>query len=309
MSIQRATLHQLKIFNTLAHHLSVASTAKALHLTPPAVSIQVKQLSESVGQPLLEQVGRQLYLTETGKIVASACHDLFERMERLSQELAMNEGLEKGTLKLAMITTAKYFVPRLLGKFCPDHPGIEVSLFEGNREAILERLAQNKDDLYILGQPPDNAKVIAMPFAPNPLVAIAHTSHPLAKKRNIPPARLGEEPFIAREQGSGTRLAYEGFFRRHHTKLKQHMELGSNEAVKQTVAAGLGISVLSESSVRGELASGDICLLDVQGLPLERQWFVVHLEQKSLTPAAIAFQAFLLSGEINDRPRFLKEPA
>ena len=295
MSIQHATLHQMKIFHALAQHLSVAKTARALNLSPPAVSIQVKQLAESTGHPLLEQVGKQLYLTDAGKLVADACRDLFERLEHLSQDLAIAQGVEKGNLRLAIITTAKYFIPGLLGQFCSVHPGIDVSLFEGNRKAILERLARNMDDLYILGQPPEKAKVIATPFAPNPLVAIACPDHPLVGKKAISPQAFRDEPFIAREQGSGTRLAYEDFFRRKRTQLNVHMELGSNEAVIQTVAARLGVSILSKSSVQSELDSGSVALLDVQGLPLERQWFVVHLEQKVLMPAAAEFRSFLLS--------------
>ena len=295
MPIHHATLHQLKIFETLAHHMSVARTAEALHLTPPAVSIQVKQLAEAAGQPLLEQVSKQLYLTAAGVTVASACHDFFQRLERLAKELAALQGLERGSLKLAIITTAKYIVPRLLGDFCTQHSGIELSLFVGNRQAVIERLIRNEDDLYVLGQPPRNLKVTAAAFAPNPLVAIAHPQHPLVGETAIPPSRLGGEPFIAREEGSGTRLAYENFFRRYKTELKVRMELGSNEAIKQTVAACLGISILSHSAVRAELASGEIALLDVQGLPLERQWYLIYPEQKFLSPAAKAFQAFLTS--------------
>lgn len=295
MPIRHATLHQLKIFDALALHMSVARTAEALHLTPPAVSIQVKQLSESAGQPLVERVGKQIYLTQAGERVAEACHDLFERLECLAQDLAAMRGMEQGSLKLAIITTAKYFVPRLLGDFCALHPGIDVSLFVGNRQAVLERLAHNRDDLYVLGQPPEKAKVSAVSFAPNPLVAIAYPEHPLAGVKGIAPSLLVQEPFIAREKGSGTRLAYEAFFRHHRTELKIRMEMGSNEAIKQTVAGRLGISILSRSAVRAELASGEIVLLDVQGLPLERHWYLVHPAEKLLTPAAGAFHEFLTS--------------
>ncbi len=275
--------------------MSIARTAEALHLTPPAVSIQIRQLSEAAGQSLLEKVGKQIYLTAAGEMVASACRDLISRMEQLEQELDAHQGLKKGSLRLAVITTAQYFIPRLLGHFCAKYAGIDTSLFIGNRKAILERLARNQDDLYILGQPADKPKVTAVPFAPNPLVAIAHPEHPLAGEPAIPPARLGNEPFIAREQGSGTRLACQDFFRRHKTELKIRMELGSNEAVKQTVAGHLGISILSKSAIHAELARGEIALLDVRGLPLERQWYLVYPEKKFLTPAAMVFQKFLIS--------------
>jgi DNA-binding transcriptional LysR family regulator len=295
MPIRHATLHQLKIFDTLVRYMSVVRTAEAMHLTPPAVSIQVKQLSEAAGQPLLEKVGKQVYLTSAGEVVAQACNDLFERLERLSQDLAALQGMEKGSLKLAIITTAKYFVPRLLGDFCARYPGIDVSLFVGNRQAVLERLARNQDDLYVLGRPPEKAKVNAVPFASNPLVAIAYPDHALAKERAITPERLVKEPFIARELGSGTRLAYEAFFRDYQAELNIRMELGSNEAIKQTVAGRLGISILSQSAVRSELASGEIVQLDVVGLPLQRQWYLARPSDKLSMPAADTFHNFLIA--------------
>lgn len=186
-------------------------------------------------------------------------------------------------------------MPRLLGDFCAQQPGIDVSLLVGNRLAVLERLTQNRDDLCVLGQPPEQARVSATSFAPNPLVAIAYPEHPLAGEKDIEPSLLGREPFIAREQGSGTRLAYEAFFHRHRTELKIRMEMGSNEAIKQTVAGRLGVSILSQSAVRAELASGEIVQLDVHGLPLVRHWFLVHPAEKQLSPAAGAFHEFLTS--------------
>lgn len=295
MSIRRATLHQLRIFDTLAQHMSITRTAEVLHLSPPAVSIQVKQLAEAAGQPLVEQVGKKLYLTEAGRVVASACRDVSTRMERLNQELAALQGLETGSLRVAILTTAKYFIPQLLAQLSTRHPGIEVSLFVGNRQKVLERLAHNQDDLYILGQPPENLRVVAIPFRPNPLVAIAHAEHPLAGKKNISPVRLAEEPFIAREQGSGSRLSVEAFFRKHGTEPKKRMELGSNEAIKQTVAGKLGVSILSRTIVETELSRGLLTVLDVEGLPIERQWYLVYPEHHVLAPAALAFKEFLMS--------------
>lgn len=300
MPIRRATLHQLRIFDALAQHMSITRTAEVLHLTPPAVSIQVKQLAEATGQPLVEQVGKKLYLTEAGEAVASACRDISARMERLVQELAAIQGLEKGTLSVAILTTAKYFIPQLLGQLSEQHPGIEVSLFVGNRKAILDRLAHNQDDLYILGQPPENLDVVTIPFAPNPLVAIAHPEHPLVGKKKISPLRLAEEPFIAREHGSGTRLGCEAFFQRHDTAPRVRMELGSNEAIKQTVASRLGISIIAKITVEAELARGDVAILDVKGLPMERQWYLVYPEHKVLAPAAQAFKDFLMSKHIGE---------
>ncbi len=298
MSLQHATLHQLKIFNTLVRHMSVAQTAKALHLSPPAVSIQVKQLAEAVGEPLLEQVGKRLFLTEAGRAVAEACRDIFDRLELLSQDLAAMKGLRKGSLRIAALTTAQYFIPRLLGEFSRQYPGLDLALFLGNRERVLDRLIANEDDIYILGQPADDLRIIAEPFADNPMVAIADPAHPLVGRKRIPPKRLSRESFIAREKGSGTRLACEKFFREAGAIMNVRLELGSNEAVKQTVAAGLGISIISRSAVIAELANGEVAELDVVGLPLRRQWYVARPERKIQTTAARAFQEFLFSRKI-----------
>ncbi|MCB9993157.1 MAG: LysR family transcriptional regulator [Hyphomicrobiaceae bacterium] len=293
MPLRHATLRQLAVFRSLAQHKSVVRAAESLHLTPPAVSIQVKQLAEHIGHPLIGQIGKKLYLTAQGEAVASACRDLLDRLERLNQDLSALEGLESGSLSVAIITTASYFVPRLLGDFHAEHPNLNVSMFVGNRQTILERMEANEDDLYILGQPPESARVTAWPFAPNDLVAIGSPDHPLRRAKAIDPGRLAEEPFIARENGSGTRLAAEEFFARAGASLQIRLELGSNEAVKQSVAGHLGFSVLSESTVRKELASGELVRLDVKGLPLHRQWYAAHPKNKILSPAAAAFRDFL----------------
>lgn len=289
MSIHHATLHQLKIFDAVARHMSFARAAEELHLTPPAVSIQVKQLSEAIGQPLFEQIGKKISLTPFGVVSWATCRDILNRLEQLSQELAALQGLEKGNLKLATLATAKYFLPRLLGEFCTKHPKIDTTLFMGNRKDLLERLAQNQDDLYILGQPPEHMNVVSEPFADNHLVVVASPTHPLVQEKHISPSRLQDEAFILREPGSGTRLAAESFFGQHGVTLKVRMELGSNEAVKQLVAGGLGISVLSATTLRAELASGELSILDVRGLPLKRKWHLVYPAAKQLTPATKAF--------------------
>lgn len=293
MSLHHATLRQLRIFEALAQHLSVVRTAEALHLTPPAVSIQVKQLAGHVGQPLIEQIGKKLHLTRQGEMLAAACREVIDRLERLDQELGGLQGLERGRLSIAILTTASYFVPRLLGDFTVEHPGIDVAMFVGNRKSVLERLERNEDDLYILGQPPKGAQVTALPFMPNPLVAIAWPGHLLAKEKQIKPERLAREPFIARERGSGTRRAAEEFFEQAGAPLKIRQALGANEAVKGSVAGQLGFSILSMSTVRKELASGELIQLDVKGLPLQRQWHAVHPKNKQLSPASRAYLEFL----------------
>jgi LysR family transcriptional regulator, low CO2-responsive transcriptional regulator len=209
MNLRHATLHQLRIFLAVARHSSFARAAEELHLSPPTLSLQVKQLSETVGHALFEQVGKKIYLTAAGQILADACQDMEARMERLGQELAALQGMERGSLKLAILTTVKYKVPKLLGGFCAAHPGIEVAMFVGNREALLQRLASNHDDLYIMGQPPEALDVMCEDFADNPLVVVAPPSHPLVGQTHISPQRLVNEPFIMREPGSGTRLTAE----------------------------------------------------------------------------------------------------
>ncbi|SCZ55261.1 LysR family transcriptional regulator [Thiohalomonas denitrificans] len=295
MPIRHATLHQLRVFDTLARHRSVTRAAEELHLSPSAISIQCRQLAESVGHPLYEQVGRGLHLTAAGEIVSRSCRDVLDRLEQTALELASMQGLECGSLRLAILTTAKYFGPRLLGEFSRQHPEIEVMLFVGNRQQLLERLAANRDDLYILGRPPERLRVIAEPFAENRLALVASADHTLAGETDIAPVLLNGLPFILREEGSGTRRAAERFFDDHGITPRTRMELGSNEAIKQTVAGGLGVAVLSESTVQAELASGELVRLDVRGFPLRSDWFVAHLAGKKLSPAAVAFRESLFS--------------
>lgn len=293
MLLRLATLHQLRIFLAVARHNSFARAAESLHLSPPTLSLQVKQLSETVGQPLFEQLGKKIFLTAAGQTLAEACADVESRLERLTQDLAALQGMEKGQLKVAILTTVKYTVPKLLGGFCAAHPGIDVAMVVGNREVLLQRLANNQDDLYVMGQPPDHLDVVSEVFADNPLVMVAPPSHTLAKRRRIEPQKLASEPFILREPGSGTRLTTERFFESHGIKLKNRMEMGSNEAIKQTVAGGLGLAVLSATTVVSELALGELVQLDVKGFPLIRQWHVVYPRGKRLTAAALAFKAWL----------------
>jgi DNA-binding transcriptional LysR family regulator len=286
---RRLTLHQLAIFVVLARHQNMTRAAEELHMTTPALSIQIKQMAESLGTPLHEQIGRRLYLTEAGRRVEVAARDVLQRLDDLGAELAELQGLEQGILRLSIITTAKYFVPRLLGDFCRRHPGIEVALEVSNRDQCLARLKQNLDDLYIMGQAPEGYDVEAVPFMQNPLVVIAPADHPLSAEQNIPPSRLADEPFIMREQGSGTRLACERFFQQHGVTLKTRMTLGSNEAVKQAVAGGLGLAVLSQHTLSLDESSGAFAVLDVKGFPLLRQWYAVYPKGKRVSLVTEAF--------------------
>lgn len=291
--MKHATLRQLKVFETVARNLSFTRAAEELHMTQPTASQQIKQLADIVGLPLFEQVGKRIFLTDAGCELRSVCQTIFGELERFEMTVADMKGMKKGKLRLAIITTAKYFVPRLLGTFCELYPGVNVSLKVTNREQMLRRLADNEDDLYILGQPPQHADVVTLPFLDNPLVIIAPSSHALAGEKNVPLSKLAQEPFLMREPGSGTRLATERFFAEHGITVKVRMELGSNEAIKQAVAGGLGLAVLSAHSLALEKNSDEMAILDVAEFPIRRQWYVAYRSDKQLSVVAQTFLDFL----------------
>lgn len=291
--IKNATLRQLKVFESVARNLSFTRAAEELYLTQPTVSIQIKQLTDIVGQPLLEQVGKRIFLTDAGRELLKVCREIFEGLDRFEMLMSDMKGVKAGKLRLAIITTAKYFVPRLLGVFCQRYPGIDVTLKVTNRERVLQRMAENQDDLYVLGQPPEQVDVAFEPFLENPLVVLAPGNHPLAGKKNISPQRLTEEQFLMREPGSGIRLATEEFFAGRGLKLKVRMELGSNEAIKQAVAGGLGLAVLSVHTLTLERNINELSILDVQGFPIRSHWYLVYPRDKQLSVVARAFLEFI----------------
>jgi LysR family transcriptional regulator, low CO2-responsive transcriptional regulator len=288
-----ATLHQLKVFEATARHGSFTRAAEELFLTQPTVSMQVKQLTKAIGLPLFEQVGKRLYLTEAGRELFSTCQEVFGKLEQLEMKVADMKGMKQGRLKLAVITTAKYFMPRLLGPFCQLYPGIDVSLIVTNHERVIDRLANNQDDLYVMSQLPDNLDICSHAFLDNPLVLVAQRDHPLAKEKNIPFKRIAEETFIMREAGSGTRRAFQHLLDTHNVNVKVRLELGSNEAIKQAIAGGLGLSVLSLHTLTMESSSGELVCLDVEGFPIPRQWYVVYLSGKQLSVVASTFLDYL----------------
>lgn len=291
--IKNATLRQLKVFEAIARNLSFTRAAEELHTTQPTVSIQLKQLTDIVGQPLFEQIGKKVFLTDAGQELLKVCRDIFDGLSRFEMLMSDMKGVKAGKLRLSVITTAKYFVPRLLGLFCQRYPGIDVSLKVDNRERLLQRMTDNLDDLYVLGQPPEHMDVELKPFLENPMVVLAARTHPLAGLKNIPPQRLTEEPFLMREPGSGTRLATEKFFAERGLKLKVRMELGSNEAIKQAVAGGLGIAVLSAHTLALERSADDLVMLDVKGFPIRRHWYLAYSKDKQLSVVAKVFLEFL----------------
>ena len=292
--MKHATLHQLKVFEAIAREGSFTRAAEELFLTQPTVSQQIKQLTKAVGQPLFEQVGKRLYLTDAGQEVLTVCRDVSEKLSQLEMTLANLKGLKQGNLRLSVITTAKYFVPRLLGPFRHRYPGINISLQVTNRQRVLERLGENLDDLYIVGQPPENLDINLRPILENPLVVLAPHNHPLAQEKNISLQRLAEEPFIMRESGSGIRMRVVRFFNENRVPIKVEMEISSNEAIKQAIVGGLGLSVLSRHVLALEGTKGPLTILDVEGFPIQTHWYVVYPASKQLSVVARTFLEYLL---------------
>jgi len=288
---RHTTLRQLQVFEAVARLGSFTRAAEELHLAQPTVSMQLKKLADTVGMPLVEQTGIRIHLTDTGREVYAACHEVFRAMADLEMKVADLKGVKRGRLRLGVITSAKYLAPHLLGHFGRLHPGIDFSLKVTNREHLLERIANHEDDLYILGQPPPGLEVEAHPLVPNPLVVMAGRDHPLTGVPNISLKRLVEEPFILRESGSGTRDAV---FRRLEEQGMPapvvRMELSSNESIKQAIVAGLGITVLSLHSLALEGTNGPIAVLDVKGFPIQRHWYLAH--SRGHKPSVVA-QTFL----------------
>ena len=287
--MRNSTLRQLELFEAIARLGSFTRAAEELFLTQPTVSMQIKKLSDTVGMPLFEQVGKKIYLTDIGHELHRTCLGISEHLANFEMIAADMKGLKTGKLRLAVVTTAKYFAPRLLGTFCQQYPGVDASLKVSNRERVLERLANNQDDLYILGQPPEGADVVAEAFLENNLVVIAPANHPLAKKKRIPLERLAKEPFLLREPGSGTRMAAERQFAKSGLKLKMRMELGSNEAIKQAVIGGLGVSILSRHTLESDTPTKQFVVLNVQGFPIKRHWYFVYPAGKQLSIIARTF--------------------
>ncbi|NJD86517.1 MAG: LysR family transcriptional regulator [Betaproteobacteria bacterium] len=293
MPLRHITLRQLKVFEAVARHLSFSRAAEELHLTQPAVSMQVKSLESQAGLPLFEQVGKKIHLTEAGAEVARFALEVHSGLKDCEDALAAIRGISGGRLHLAVVSTAKYFAPRLLSEFSRRHPGVTVKLSVVNREEVIGALQANQVDLAIMGRPPRGLDVEATEFAKHPHGIIASPEHPLARKRGLELSRLAGENFLLREPGSGTRMSMERVFAEHGVKLASSMELASNETIKQAVMAGMGLAFLSLHTVGLELATGRLVRLDVKGTPVTRDWHVVSRQGKRLSPLAEAFRAFL----------------
>jgi DNA-binding transcriptional LysR family regulator len=293
--MKHVTLRQLKVFESVARHLSFSRAAEELHLTQPAVSMQVKQLEEQAGLPLTEMIGKKVYLTEAGEEVARQARRIAQQLREAGDALDAIKGVRGGTLSIGVISTAKYFAPRLLAEFRRRQPGVEIDLRVHNRETIVRQLADNEIDLAIMGQPPQEFTTVADAFADHPLVIVAPPDHPLANRKQIAPKLLNDETFLIREPGSGTRATMERYFADAGIVPGHLMEMVGNETIKQAVMAGLGLAFISAHTVSLECEVGRLVTLPVTGTPIIRRWFVVHRAEKELLPVADTFRAFLLA--------------
>jgi DNA-binding transcriptional LysR family regulator len=289
-----ATVRQLQIFDAAARTLSFSRAAEVLRLTQPAVSMQIRQLEHFAGVPLFERSGRRLHLTDAGEELMQHARAVLRALDGADEAFAAMKGLRGGRVKLAVVSTAKYFAPRLIARFLQAHPGVNVRLQVDNRDAVVRTLAGNDVDLALMGRPPGELDLVAAPFAEHPHVVIAPPDHPLARRRRVEVEALADETFLVREVGSGTRTAMERFFQERGVPLRVGMEMPSNETIKQAVMAGLGLSFISLHSIALELSSRALAVVHAPGLPVIRQWYVLHRSEKRLSPAADAFRAFVL---------------
>ena len=287
------SLRQLEVVEAIARLKSYTKAAKALYLTQPAVSIQVRQLEEQVGQRIFEQIGKRIDLTQAGQAVYEAAQDVLTRLKRMEIALAEVQGEMRGPLSISVVTTAEAFVPYLLQEFCKRYPLVQMQLTVSNREHVLDRMVNNQDDLVLMGLTGDDLAVEAIPFMNNPLVWIASPQHPLVKLSKISLEQLAQETVLIREKGSGTRKVIENAFGQRKLQIHQLRELGSIEAIKNGVMAGMGISLASAHNLTFELATGALSLLEVEGFPLERMWYAVRLKGKQPTLVAKTFVEFL----------------
>lgn len=291
--LPRLSFRQLQVFRSVYQHLSYSRAAEQLGLTQPAVSSQIRQLEQALGQPVFEYVGKQLYITAAGERLEGVTRTIFADLERLQMELAEMEGQVRGELRLAAVSTAQYVVPYLLKGFLQQYPHIDVRLEIVNRARATQRLTENRDDLVIMGMPPESGALHSIPFLDNLLVPVVRTDTPLLNLDSVEPQTFLDANLLIREPGSGTRKALEQLCHQKRLMLKPHMELGSNAAIKHGVLAGLGVAVLPRLSIQAELKLGQLACLDIEGFPLRRSWCTVHPAAKHPTPVMRAFLEYV----------------
>lgn len=290
------TFRQLEILLAVYQTGSITGASKQLFLTQPTVSMQLKKLTDAVGAPIYDLIGRKLIFTQAGLEVVSSAREVLSGIERLEMKLADMQGMKAGTLRLAVVTTAKYFIPHLLGDFLKHYPDIDVDFKVGNRQQIIDRLATGEDDFYVFSHPPKNWNLHLHEFLPNPLIAIAQQDHPLADKKNIPLDEFADQPFLIRETGSGTRYSVERHFAQLEVEPNVRMTIESNEAIKHSVMSGLGVSILSSHTLAFGGSSG-LAKLDVQQLPIMTKWYLANLKAKKLSVAASTFLEYVTDYE------------
>jgi DNA-binding transcriptional LysR family regulator len=288
------TLRQLQVFEAAARLGGYTRAAEALHLSQPAVSMQIRQLEEQSGMPLFEQIGKKIHLTDAGRALYRHAQGILAQVREAQQEFEEMRGVRRGQLDITIASTANYFAPKLIAAFCQRHPDVKITLDVSNREQILKLLADFGKDLAIMGRPPEDAELVAHPFMENPLVIVAPPGHRLAGKSHLPITEVAREPFITREPGSGTRMAAERHFTSHGINFESVMEMSSNEAIKQAVQAGLGLGVVSIHTLEMELALDRLRILDVEGFPIMRYWYVVYRQGKRFSSVAQAFLDFVM---------------
>ena len=293
--MKNVTLRQLRVFASVARHLSFIRAAEELSLTPPAVSMQIKELEAQVGLPLFDRSSRSVSLTTVGEYVLAHTRRVLAVLRDAEDMVARFRGLQGGMLDVAMVSTAKYFLPRMLALFRDEHPGIEIRLQVGNnRDQVVALMQQGEVELAIMGRPPMEWATRAEPFAMHPHVLVTSVDHPFARMEQVPARALTGEGFIMREPGSGTRAALDEYMQAQHITPRVVMQMSSNEAIKQAVMAGMGVSLLSRHTIALELDHGLIAMPEVEGLPVMRRWHVVNTLGKTLSPAAEAFRYFIL---------------
>lgn len=293
--MKNATLRQLKVFETVARHLSFSRAAEELHLTQPAVSTQVKKLEEHAGLALFEQLGKKIYLTPGGAELLHYSRTIIQQFQEAEDAMTQFKGITGGKLNVAVISAGDYFFPRLLVEFARSHPGVTLNLSVHNREGLLNQLTNNLTDLAVMVRPPMDMDTQDEPFAPHPYVIVAAPDHHLVAQKNIPISALMHEPFVVREKGSDTWNSMEEGFAGRLPEINIAMEIRSTETIKQAVIAGMGISFLSAHTISLELQAGSLAVLDVEGFPVMLNWYVVHRKNKRLPPVAQAFKDFLLT--------------
>lgn len=292
--LKHGTLPQLSVFEAVARLGSFTKAAEELYMAQPTVSVQMKKLADTVGLPLIEQVGKRIQLTDAGRVLHAGCLEIFGTLSGVERSLSDLRGLEAGQLQLAVSTTGEYFAPRVLAEFVKRHPGVDVKLQIHNRSTLLERMSRNLDDLYLFAGVPEGRDIVSHTLLPNPVVPFAHADHPLAREKNIPFERFAAEPFLIREAGSGARSMARELFEAHGLEPHVRMELSNNEAIKQAIIAGLGVSIMSRYTLGLDVPHEQLAVLDVEGFPIDRQWVIVHPAGKQLSLLAQAFLDFML---------------